>query len=58
MTVTFEDLKVGDTIEGPGFAVTRESIRLLTRKAIRLGMLDLIRPVTTLAWGRWVARIR
>ena len=28
MTVTFEDLKVGDTIEGPGFAVTRESIRL------------------------------
>ncbi len=28
MTVTFEDLKVGDTIEGPSFAVTRESIRL------------------------------
>ena len=28
MTVTFEDLNAGDTISGPVFAVTRESIRL------------------------------
>jgi len=28
MTVTFENLNAGDTIEGPDFAVTRESIRL------------------------------
>jgi acyl dehydratase len=28
MTVTFENLNAGDTIEGPSFAVTRESIRL------------------------------
>src|SRR3954447_13824641 len=28
MTITFESLNAGDTIEGPGFAVTRESIRL------------------------------
>src|SRR6202045_4441461 len=28
MTTTFEDLKTGDAIEGPAFAVSRESIRL------------------------------
>ena len=28
MTTTFEGLKEGDTIDGPGFAVSRESIRL------------------------------
>lgn len=28
MTVNFEGLKEGDTIEGPSFAVSRESIRL------------------------------
>jgi 3-hydroxybutyryl-CoA dehydratase len=28
MSVTFDHLKTGDTIEGPSFAVSRESIRL------------------------------
>jgi len=28
MTTTFESLKAGDTIDGPSFAVSRESIRL------------------------------
>ena len=28
MTATFEELKTGDAIEGPAFAVSRESIRL------------------------------
>src|SRR5579863_840259 len=28
MTMTFDRLKAGDTIEGPAFAVSRESIRL------------------------------
>ena len=28
MTTTFESLNVGDTIDGPKFAVSRESIRL------------------------------
>src|SRR6201995_5151844 len=28
MTATFENLKLGDTIDGPPFAVSRESIRL------------------------------
>src|SRR3979409_1711550 len=28
MTTTFESLKAGDTIDGPKFAVSRESIRL------------------------------
>jgi acyl dehydratase len=28
MTMTFESLAVGDAIQGPGFAVSRESIRL------------------------------
>ena len=36
----------------------RLSMPEATLKAMRQGMLDLIRPVTTLAWGRWVARIR
>ena len=36
----------------------RLSILLATRNAIRLGILLLIRPVTTFACGRWVARIR
>jgi 3-hydroxybutyryl-CoA dehydratase len=28
MTTTFEDLNAGDAIDGPTFAVSRESIRL------------------------------
>ncbi|MOA42722.1 hypothetical protein D3C78_1647950 [compost metagenome] len=36
----------------------RLSILLLTWKAIRVGMLALIRPVITSTLGRWVARIR
>jgi len=36
----------------------RESRRLETRKAMRLGRFDLIRPVTTLACGRCVLTIR
>ena len=36
----------------------RLSILLATRNAILLGMFDLIRPVTTVACGRCVARIR
>ena len=28
MTASFDDLKTGDTIDGPSFAVSRESIRL------------------------------
>ena len=36
----------------------RLSILLCTRNAMRVGMFDLIRPVTTVAAGRWVARIR
>ena len=36
----------------------RLSCRLATRKLTRQGMLDLIRPVTTFALGRCVARIR
>jgi hypothetical protein len=36
----------------------RESIPLATLKQTRQGMLLLIRPVTTLACGRCVARIR
>jgi hypothetical protein len=36
----------------------RESIPEATLKAIRPGMFDLMRPVTTLACGRCVARMR
>ena len=38
--------------------MTRESWALATMKAIRLGMLALIRPVTTSTDGRWVATTR
>ena len=43
----------------PFWSITiRLSIRLCTRKLMRVGMFDLIRPVTTVAAGRCVARIR
>ena len=38
--------------------MVRESILLETWKAMRVGMLALIRPVITSTLGRWVARIR
>ena len=38
--------------------MVRESIFELTWKAMRVGMLALIRPVITSTDGRWVARIR
>ena len=39
-------------------STTRESLRLVTWKAIRAGRFPLIRPVTTSTVGFWVARIR
>ena len=37
--------------------MTRESMPLATERAMRLVMLALMRPVTTLVEGRWVATI-
>ncbi len=37
--------------------MVEESMREVTRKAIRMGKLALMRPVITSTVGRWVARI-
>ena len=44
MTTTFESLNPGDTIDGPKFAVSRESIRLFCDASLELMALRTAQP--------------